>query len=303
MIVMENSKYIRPERPKITGIARFCIYTDNMENAAALFSDYFGYAKPYRVERQGEPAMMLVKINDRQYVEITEDDECREWKYRHTAFQVDDLEAMRLYLRMMGVKVPDSVTDTGLGYRSFFIRDFSEHDVEFIQYTDTGLLAGRKGLDMPHTRVSDIMRHVGWICDDFSRDLAFYSFILGFREYWRGGPDDNTSKWIKLAMPDSPTGDYVEIMLYDNELDQTEMGCLNHIGLDVDDVSRSRALLLEKDIPEGCTAGEPMKVGACGYGQSNFLTMDKTRIEIMTRTPVYGKPTESIYGIPARYVE
>lgn len=298
---MTDPKFIRPQRPNIVGVARFCAYTDNLENAAALFSDYFGFAKPYRIEREGQPAKMLIKINDRQYVEFVKDDECRAWKYRHTAFEVDDLEAMRIYLRMMGVKVPDGAVDTGLGYKSFFIKDFSEHDVEFIQYTDTGLIAERKGKDMPDTRISDIMRHVGWLCDDFSKDLAFYSFILGFKEIWRGGPDDNTSKWIKLAMPDSPTEDYVEIMLYNNELDQDEMGCQNHISLDVDDVPGTRELLLRKPIPEGCTVGEPMKVGACGYGQSNFLTMDKTRIEIMTKVPVHGKPNPTIYGIPARY--
>lgn len=287
--------------PKITGIAHFSVLADDLENTAAFFSDYFGYAKPYYVEREGKPTMMFVKINDRQYVEITKDDECKEWKYRHTAFEVDDIEAMRMYLRMMGVKVPDDIMDPGFGFKCFFIKDFSGHDVEFVQYIDSGLLAEHMGQDMPDTRISDLMRHVGWLCDDFARDLAFYSFILGFKEFWRGGPDDNTSKWIKLAMPDSPDREYIEIMLYDQKLDQTEMGCQNHIGLDVDDVPAARAILESRRIPEGCTPGEPMKIGACGYGQSNYLTLDKTRVEIMTREAVGGKPTPPIYGIPARY--
>lgn len=299
---MTDPKHIRPQRPKILGIAHFGVYTDDLENTAALFTDYFGYGKPYYVERPGQPTIMFIKINDRQYMEFVKDDECREWKYRHTAFETDDIEAMRIYLRMMGVKVPDGTMDPGFGFKCFFIKDFSGHDVEFIQYIDTGLLAEHKGQDLPDTRVSDLMRHVGWLCDDFSRDLAFYSFILGFEEYWRGGPDDNTSKWIKLAMPDSPTKEYIEIMLYDSKLDQTEMGCQNHIGLDVEDVDASRDMLAKRGlIPEGCTQGEPMKVGACGYGQSNYLTKDKTRIELMTKVAVGGKPTATIYGIPARY--
>lgn len=298
---MNETKLVRPERPKITGIAHFGVYTDDLENTASFFSDYFGYAKPYYVEREGMPTMMFVKINDRQYVEFVKDDECRVWKYRHTAFEVEDIEAMRIYLRMMGVKVPSEVMDPGFGFKCFFIKDFSGHDVEFVQYTDSGLLAEHRGQDMPDTRISDSMRHVGWLCDDFSRDLAFYSFILGFKEFWRGGPDDNTSKWIKLAIPDSPTRDYIEIMLYDQELDQAEMGCQNHIGLDVDDVDASRAILESKRIPQGCTPGEPMKVGACGYGQSNYLTLDLTRVELMTKEAVGGKPTPTIYGIPARY--
>mgnify|MGYP003296758548 FL=1 len=298
---MTDPKLIRPQRPKIIGIAHFSVLTDDLENTASFFTDCFGYAKPYYVEREGKPTMMFVKINDRQYVEFTKDDECKEWKYRHTAFEVEDIEAMRIYLRMMGVKVPDEVSDPGFGFKCFFIKDFSGHDVEFVQYTDSGLLAEHKGQDMPDTRISDIMRHVGWLCDDFSKDLAFYSFILGFKEYWRGGPDDNTSKWIKLSMPDSPRREYIEIMLYDQKLDQAEMGCQNHIGLDVDDVPAAREILLSRNIPEGCIPGEPMKIGACGYGQSNFFTKDLTRVEIMTKEAVGGKPTPTIYGIPARY--
>lgn len=298
---MTDPKYIRPQRPKILGIAHFSVYTDDLENTAAFFSDYFGFAKPYPVKREGMPDMMFVKINEKQYVELVKDDENRMQKYRHTAFEVDDIEAMRIYLRMMGVKVPDEVKDPGFGFKCFFIKDFSGHDVEFVQYIGTGLLAEHAGEDLPQTRVSGTMRHVGWLCDDFSRDLAFYSFILGFEEFWRGGPDDQTSKWIKLAIPDSPTRDYIEIMLYDQELDQTEMGCQNHIGLDVEDVDASRAELLKKTIPAGCTVGEPMKIGACGYGQSNFLTLDKTRVELMTCEAVGGTPTKTIYGVPARW--
>lgn len=298
---MTDPKLVRPQRPKILGIAHFAAYTDSLENTEAFFCDYFGYAKPYYFRREGKPTVMLIKINDRQYLEFFEDDQKREWKYRHTAFEVEDLEAMRIYLRMMGVKVPDAVVDPGFGFKCFFIQDFSGHDVEFLQYTDNGIIAERKGIDMPETRISDLMRHVGWLCDDFSKDLAFYSFILGFQEFWRGGPDDNTSKWIKLALPDSPTRDYIEIMLYDQELDQAEMGCQNHIGLDVDDVPASIKILESRKVPQGCTPGEPMKIGACGYGQSNYYNIDQTRAELMTREAVGGKPTPTIYGIPARF--
>jgi len=291
----------RPQRPKISGIAHFSVLTDSLENTAALFTDYFGYAQPYYFRREGKPTMMFIKISDRQYVEFTEDSDCKLVKYRHTAFETDDIEGMRVYLQMMGLKVPSEISDPGLGFKCFFVTDFSGNDVEFVQYTDFGLLAEHYGKDMPDTRISDIMRHVGWISKDLSKELAFYGFILGFEEFWRGGEDNTKSQWIKLSMPDSPYKDYIEIMLYDHELNQEELGCLNHISLDVDDVPASVAILESRKCPEGCLPAEPMKVGACGYGQSNIYTIDKTRIEIMTRVAVGGKPTPSIYAVPVRF--
>lgn len=291
----------RPQRPKILGIAHFSLLTDDLENAASLFTDYFGYAKPYIVERPGKPTMMFVKISDRQYVEFTKDDEQKLVKYCHTAFEVDDLEAMRIYLQMMGVKVPAAVSDAGFGFKYFFVTDFSGNEVEFVEYTSNGLLAEHKGEDLPDTRVSDIMRHVGWICKDLSKDLAFYGYILGFEEFWRGGEDYSKSQWIKLRMPDSPYNDYIEIMLYDHELDQVELGCLNHISLDVEDVPAAKALLDTRSLPAGCLPAEPQKIGACGYGQSNIYLKDKTRVEIMTKIAVGGKSTPTVYGVPVRY--
>lgn len=293
----------RPQRPSILGIAHISLYTDDMENAASLFTDYFGFAQPYYVKREGKPTMMFVKVNERQYIELVEDDEQRLVKYRHTAFEVDDIEAMRIYLQMMGVKVPEEVSDPGFGFKCFFIKDFSGNDVEFVEYTSNGLLAEHKGEDMPSTRVSGIMRHVGWVCKDLSKELAFYGYILGFKEFWRGGEDCTKSQWIKMSLPESASNDYIEIMLYDHELDQVELGILNHISLDVEDVPATKAVLDARKMPEGCLPAEPQKIGACGYGQSNIYMKDKTRVEVMTKIAVGGTPTPSIYGVPVRYDE
>ena len=300
---MNKPQLNRPQRPKILGIAHFSAFTDDLENTASLFTDYFGYAKPYYAEREGKPKMMFIKINDRQYVEFTEDKEQRQVKYAHTAFEVDDIEAMRVYLQMMGLKVPSEIMDPGFGFKCFFVKDFSGNDVEFIQYIDKGLLAEHMGEDMPDTRISDSMRHVGWICNDLSKDLAFYGYILGFEEFWRGGEDYSKSQWIKLNMLDSPSNDYIEIMLYDHALDQIELGILNHISLDVENVPESKIILDTRSCPEGCLSAEEQKIGICGYGQSNIYTKDHTRIEIMTKVAVGGTPTPTIYGVPVRYEE
>lgn len=289
----------KPQRPKIQGIAHISLYTEDFDNAASLFTDYLGYGKPYVVQRPGRDDVMFVKINDRQYVEFIKDDQQRLVKYRHTAFEVHDLEAMRLYLQAMGIVVPAKVMETGMGFNAFFVKDFNGNDVEFVQYVDTGLLAEKKGKDLPDTRISDTMRHVGWVCKDSAKDLAFYGYILGFTEFWRGGEDLSKINWIKMKLPEST--DYVELMLIDHELDQRELGLYNHLDVDVDDVVATKKLLDTRKIPEGCLPAEPQSKGICGYGLSNIYLKDKTRIELMTKIALGGTPSKSTYGVPLRY--
>lgn len=289
----------KPQRPKIQGIAHISLLTDDLQNASDLFTDYLGFGKPYIVERPGKPTMMFAKINDRQYVEFIKDDNKSLVKYRHTAFEVDDCEAMRLYLQAMGIVVPEKVNQTDFGFKAFFVTDFNGNQVEFVEYTDTGLLAEHRGQDMPNTRISDSMRHVGWVCKDSAKDIAFYGYILGFTEFWRGGEDLSKINWIKMRLPDSK--DYVELMLIDHELDQRELGLYNHLDLDMDDVADTKKLLDTRKIPAGCKPAEPQSQGVCGYGLSNVYLMDQTRIELMTKIALGGKPSNSTYGVPLRY--
>lgn len=289
----------KPVRPKITGIGHVSFYTDDFKNAEQLYSGYLGYAAPYYVDRPGKNRVMFVKINDRQYVELLEDAEKRLIKYRHTAFETDDVEAMRVYLRAMGVVVPDSCHDTGFGFTAFLCKDFNGHDVEFIQYINTGVVAQHYGKDMPSTAISNIMRHVGWVCTDSAKDIAFYGYILGFTEFWRGGEDLSKINWIKMRLPDSK--DYVELMLVDKNLNQQELGLYNHIDVDVDDVQATKNILDTRKLPAGCRPAENQSKGVCGYGLSNVYMMDQTRIELMTKIALGGKPSDSTYGVPLRY--
>lgn len=290
---------VRPERPLVKGIAHAAFWTDDMKNTEQFFTDYLGYAAPYYVDIPGQPRIMLVKINDRQYVEFFEDSENRLVKYRHTAFETDDVEAMRQYLRVAGVPVPDECTDTGLGFKAFFCKDFNGHDVEFVEYTGKGTIARHYGKDMPSTAISDVMRHVGWVCQDSARDLAFYGYILGFTETWRGGRDPARTTWIKMRVPDGE--DCIELMLTDHNLNRKELGSSNHIDLDLDDVKAAKSLLDTRKLPEGCRpAGNPGR-GVSGFGQTSMYLKDDTRVEIMTSVPLDGKPSDPTYGLPLRY--
>lgn len=298
-MITANAQQFAPKRPPITGIAHIGLYTDDLKNAEDLFCDYFGFGKPYYIKNAGRPDMMFIKINDRQYVEFFQDTEKRLVKYRHTAFETTDVEAMRLYLQSVGIKVPDKVVDTGFGFKAFFVQDFNGHEVEFVEYVNDGLFAKEKGRNMPDTRISEIFRHVGWICPDSAKDIAFYGYILGFEEFWRGGENINQINWIKMRLPES--ADYIELMLFDHDLSQRELGLYNHLDLDVDDVVATKKVLDRRKLPKGCPPAEEQSKGICFFGISNCYTMDATRIELMTKIPLGGKMSESTWGTPLRY--
>lgn len=298
-MIAVNAQQFAPKRPPITGIAHIGLYTDDLKNAEDLFCDYLGFGKPYYIKRAGRPDMMFIKINDRQYVEFFQDTEKRLVKYRHAAFETTDVEAMRLYLQSVGIKVPDKVNDTGFGFKAFFVQDFNGHEVEFVEYVNDGLLAKEKGKNMPDTRISELFRHIGWISPDSAKDIAFYGYILGCEEYWRGGENINQINWIKMRLPES--ADYLELMLFDHDLDQKELGLYNHMNLDVDDVVAAKKILDTRKLPKGCPPAEEQSKGICFFGISNCYTMDATRIELMTKIPLGGKMSESTYGTPLRY--
>jgi len=287
--------------PKIVGIAHFALYTDDLQVAADLYTDYLGYGEPYYVTtgRSATPNMMFIKINDHQYVEFFKDDANRLVKYRHTAFETEDVEAMRLYLKSKGLEVPDSVTDSGFGFKSFFTYDFNGHEIEFLEYTGDGFIGEMWGKNMPDTRISDDFRHVGWTCPDSAKDIAFYGYILGFKEFWRGGEKPDQINWIKMQIPDSHN--YIELMLFDHDLNQEELGLYSHMDVDMESVQAAKEILDGRKLPKGCRPAGNQSTGICGYGLSNVYLPDGTRCELMTDVAVSGTPSPSTYGKPLRY--
>ena len=289
------------KRPKILGISHAGFAAADMENNRSFFRDYLGFAEPVVIsDKTGKIGIIYLKINDEQYVELAPMKSGAQSGMTHVAFQTDDAEGMRRYLESKGCNVSKKTTfgRIGNGHISVVTPLGMRH--EFIEYRPESKTSAVKGKMMPESRVSCRMGHVGFMTADLDQALAFYVDILGFKEVWRGGKDPKKVSWVHLQVPD---GDQtIELMLYETEPTQAQIGSMNHISLEVSDVYKAKAMLDARELPQGCRMAQEIKGGVIRKLHVNCFMADGARVEIMEDHTIDGKLTPSSKGVPMKYV-
>ena len=289
-----------PVRPKVLGIAHAGFFTSDYENTCRLYGEFFGYENPFTLYREdGSVNLTIFKINDRQYVEIFKEREAGAPRMYHFAIETDDAEAMRLYLKSKGVKVPEKTSKGKIGNLNYFVTDPNGVICEIVQYGEGSETVANYGKHMPDTRISTRMSHVGFQCPDLDKAMAFYADILGFKEVWRGGADPEKVSWVHLQVPDGE--DTVELMLYDSEPSAARKGSMNHICLEVDDIPTAKEILDSRPYPESCKKPSAPKYGINKKAQINYYDPDGTRVEVMSKDTYDGIPAPSSTGVPMKY--
>jgi lactoylglutathione lyase len=276
------------KRPKILGVAHIALYVKSMDQARAFYKDFLGFAEPYSLKKNNsnELALTYFKINDRQVIEIFPEKTPNCDRLYHFAVETDNAEAMRQYLKSKGIKVPDKTPTGRTGNFNYFVTDPNGIICEIVQYTDDGWTMQNFGKDIPDTRISTHMSHVGIMTANLDSAMKFYRDILGFKETWRGSSNGTVLSWVNLKVPDGD--DYIELMLFDKEPSADRKGTMNHICLVVDDVASSAKILQDRKLPEGCKLPTQMKTGINRKRQINYYDGDGTRIEIMEPKTVDG---------------
>jgi lactoylglutathione lyase len=287
-----------PPRPKITGISHVGYFVSDLPKAVAFWHDFLGFDESYTLTKKdsNDIRIAFIKINDHQHIELfNEPPTYPPNMMSHLCFTVDDIEAMRTYLRSKGFDVkPGNGGKTRTGDYAFEIKDPDGMLVEFVQTLPDGLEAKAAGKFEPATRISTKIYHLGFLVGNSEKSMDFYGKILGFQETWRGGANPKELSWINMRVPDGE--DYVEFMLYRNKPDK--FGTKNHISLEVPDVAKSVAILESR--PAFKTYGKELTV-ATGINQKrqvNIYDPDGTRVELMEPITVTGKPTPSSTAPP-----
>ncbi|MGH7957852.1 MAG: VOC family protein [Opitutaceae bacterium] len=215
----------------------------------------------------------------------------------HIAIEVEDAEAMRLYLLSKGVAGVPPATPVGkMGNRNFTIKDPNGNGVEIVQYMPDGWTVREKGRHLPDIRIAQRMSHVGVMVGEFAASMKFYGDIPGFREIWRGSSGGKTLNWVNMRVPDGE--DYVGFILYENYPTTDRLRTMHHICLEVPDIEQAAAILATRPYPPDNKAATPMKIGVNGKRQINFYDVDGTRIEIMEPTTHDRQPRTSSTAPP-----
>ena len=296
LLLLAGTAYAQePKRPRITGIAHVAFFASDLDKARAFYKDALGYQEPYDLKNpDGSLSMSFIKINDRQYVELSKEKAPNTDRLNHVSIETDDIVGMRNYLAAKGVKVPAAVGKVRIGNLAFNVTDPDGHTLEFVQYTPDGLSMKAKGKFMGPERISDRVAHFGIIVGNVDASMKFYRDILGFVETWRGARDPKRLDWINVRVPDGD--DYIEFMLYETLPEPTKRGSSHHICLFVPDINKS----LETMKTRPYTRLLEVRTGINRKHQMNLFDPDGSRVEVMEPFTVDGKPTPSSTAPPPR---
>jgi catechol 2,3-dioxygenase-like lactoylglutathione lyase family enzyme len=289
-----------PQRPRITGVAHIALYVHDMAKAREFYSGFLGFGEPFKLDNpDGSLSMAFIKVNDRQYIELSPEKEAGTDRLSHISIETDNAEAMRLYLKSKGIKVPDTTPKGRIGNSNFNIKDPDGHTVEIVQYEPDGwsVLKGARGGKFVDERISSRMAHVGIIVGTLEPAMKFYGELLGFQEIWRGSKDGKTLSWVNMKVPDGR--DYLEFMLYD-EFPTARLGTLHHICLEVPDIEKAKAELEPRAAKASYTRPMTIATGTNRKRQMNLYDPDGTRSEVMEPNTVDGKPTPPSTARPPR---
>ena len=257
-----------PTRPAITSIAFARFYTTNPEAAQKFYGNTLG------LTRINDGGIWLYPVNHSQWIEVFNATPQSNARLAAIAFNTSDAAQLERYLEAHKVKA-----ETPLEDGQFAVRDPEGNLVIFVQSGSQKLVAAAPA--SPNATSNRII-HVGFMVQDRAKESAFWQDVLGFRPYWHGGPNDTTTNWVSLQVPDGT--DWLEYMLNASEEPTLKQyGSMDHFSLGTVHMADVVAALARNHC-EGpnCTKTQ---IGRDGKVQLNLFDPDQTRVEYMEYTP------------------
>lgn len=287
------------KRPKILGVSHIALFVHDIEKSREYYRDLLGYKEVFQLDNpNGTLSLTFVKVNDRQYIELFPEKAPNTDRLNHISIEVDDAEAMRLYLASKGIKVPDKVGKGRVKNSNFNVKDAEGHTLEIVQYEPDGWTIRDKGKALNGPRLSNRMMHLGILVGSLEPAMKFYRDILGFEETWRGSRNEKQLSWVNMKVPDGD--DYIEFMLYDQMPGATNRGTQHHICLEVPDIDKTLKSLEARPARQGYTRPLEIRTGINRRRQLNVFDPDGTRTEFMEPKTVDGVPAVSSKAPPPR---
>jgi lactoylglutathione lyase len=286
-------------RPKILGLAQVALYVHDIAASRRFYHDFLGFDESCTLLRpNGTLRAALIKINDRQSIELLPENAPDTDRLNHIALETDDVEGMRRYLKSKGYPVPDHVTVSEINSTNFWVNDPDGHPVEFQQYQPDSWVVRDTGRHLPGTRIARHMSHAGVMVRHLDAALKFYGDVLGCSELWRGSGNGKVLSWVMMKVPDG--SDWVEFMLYNLPPPLAKIGVNHHFCLVVPDVAKAAEVLSGRPLPPGAQLATKILIGTDRKRQIHAFDPDGTRVEIMEPGTFDGQPAPSSTAPPPR---
>jgi len=256
------------QRPAITGIAFFRMYTADPA-ASAIF-----YGKTLGLPSTKNDGLTIYSVNDAQWLEVKPlPTPVPASRMEAVAFTTRDAAGLERYLKAHSVTIVQPLEEGCFGV----------HDPEgnLVLFVQQGVKPAGISAPSPDATSHRII-HAGFMVADRANEDAFWRGLLGFRPYWYGGPKPDVINWVSLQVPDG--SDWIEFML-NNPPNPTlqHIGVMDHFSLGVANMKETVAKLASNHC-EGpnCTKSQ---MGRDGKVQLNLYDPDLTRVEFMEFQP------------------
>jgi len=278
----------QPARPRIVGMPHVDFRVHDIAASRHFYKDLLGYSEPFDIKTDGKLVMAFIKINDRQYVELSPEDSPSQPRFVHLALETDDAETLRLYAKSKGYSASDKpagrgrIRNIGTG-----LVDPDGNHIDVTQYTPDGESMQDVGKDMSDNRISKRLLHVGFYVSK-PETAHYYIDVLGFREFWRGSTDGRTVSYSNLMVPEG--SDYVEFELGAPPTPE-RYGTVYHIALEVPDIDAAVARLNANPARKDYKGSFVIKTGKNHKRQCNLFDPDGMRVELMEDHTVDGMPS------------
>jgi catechol 2,3-dioxygenase-like lactoylglutathione lyase family enzyme len=267
-----NRSVSTEDRPDIYSIAFVRFKAVDLEKSRAFYGKILGLV-PDSDHCKGLTDACFA-VNSDQYVALSQADSGTGSFLQEVGFNVSGLEKMHKYLAAHGQQ-PGPVTRRGAHNLLCFETEDAEHNkIAFVE--SWGSDNQMTGVN----QVSERLLHAGWVVRDLAKERKFYSDILGFRLYWRGGFKDADTDWYEIQVPDGDN--WVEFMLnIPASADHAELGVQNHFSLGVKDIKACAAKLRAN----GLQSKDEPEIGRDGKWSYDIYDPDGNRVEFMEFAP------------------
>ena len=276
---------VQPKSPQIVGMAHMAYYVTDLAKARAYYEGLLGFQEAFALkDASGADHIVFIKINDHQYIELVAETPKNHGFLYDAGFETNDAKGMRDHLASLGISVPEKVVKDATGNLSFDITEPSGFTIQIVQYLPDSLTGRTKGEDMPASRISTHIDHLGLLVNDRESSWKFYGDTFGFVKEGDGS---------KMTVPGSE--DRFELGVEKKPPTIARYHVKDHICLSAPDVPKVTAELQAKPImSEFPKAIADIHQLGSGKNVIEIYDLDGNRVELME--PPLDKAASSTTG-------